>query len=523
MPRILLCLAVILSVCAVAAAAAEYRLTILHTNDFHARFAPVTGSDAPCAAADDAAGACFGGSARLATAIRAARARAGDVLLLDAGDQFQGSLFYSRYKGRLAAEMMTALGYDAMAVGNHEFDDGPGVLRAFADRVAFPVLMSNAVTAAEPVLAEVILPSAVVERGGARLGLIGIAPEDTAEMSSPGPGIRFTDPVAAVRREVARLEAGGIDKIIVLSHSGYGVDRRIARRTRGVDVIVGGHSHSYLANDDPAAEGPYPTMVGRTAIVQAGAHGRVLGELRVTFDAAGRVLRAEGAPIVMDAGVPADPEIAARVARAAAPLAEIRNRVVGRAAGAIAGGHGACRARECEMGNLVADAMLAHVRGQGIDAAIQNGGGLRAGIDKGEVTMGEVMAVLPFSNTLSTFRLRGAALRAALENGVSGVAGTAGRFPQVAGLRFAYDPEAPPGARIREVTVGGAPLDPERMYGVVSNSFLRGGGDGYTMLREAEDAYDFGPLLADVVAEYLAARGPYAPYTDGRIRAETSP
>ncbi|MEL6420659.1 MAG: metallophosphoesterase, partial [Pseudomonadota bacterium] len=155
-------------------AAADYQLTILHTNDFHARFEPISKYDGPCSAEDNAAGECFGGSARLVTAVEAARARTNNSILVDGGDQFQGTLFYTYYKGALAAEMMNKLGYDAMTVGNHEFDDGPEVLRGFMDAVEFPVLMSNADVSAEPLLADVLRKSIVIERGGEKLGLIGL-------------------------------------------------------------------------------------------------------------------------------------------------------------------------------------------------------------------------------------------------------------------------------------------------------------------------------------------------------------
>jgi 5'-nucleotidase len=183
----------------------------------------------------------------------------------------------------------------------------------------------------------------------------------------------------------------------------------------------------------------------------------------------------------------------------------------------IGGDREVCRAMECTMGNLIADAMLARVADQGIEVAIQNGGGIRASIDAGEVTMGDVLTVLPFQNTLSTFQVTGETLMAALENGVSQVEEGAGRFPQVAGLTFAFDGAAAAGSRVSDVMVGGVPLDMAKTYGVVSNNYVRNGGDGYDMFKTAMKAYDFGPDLADVTAEYLAANAPYKPYTDGRI------
>ena len=498
-------------------AAADYTLTILHTNDFHARFEPISKYDGPCSAEDNGEGKCFGGSARLMTAITEARSRTNNSILVDGGDQFQGTLFYTYYKGALAAEMMNQMGYDGMTVGNHEFDDGPEVLRGFMDAVKFPVLMSNADVSGEPLLADTLAKSTVIERGGEKLGLIGLTPEDTDELASPGDNITFSDPVAAVQAEVDKLTAEGVNKIIVLSHSSYAVDQKVAAGTTGVDVIVGGHSNTLLSNTNDRAEGPYPTMVGDTAIVQAYAYGKFLGELNVTFDDAGVITQAQGEPLVLDAAVTEDAGTVSRIAEAAAPLEEIRNKVVAQTDEVIGGDRAVCRAMECTMGNLIADAMLARVKDQGIQVAIQNGGGIRASIDAGEVTMGEVLTVLPFQNTLSTFEVTGAVLVEALENGVSQVEEGAGRFPQVAGMTYAFDGKAAAGSRVSDVMVGGAPIELDKVYGVVSNNYVRNGGDGYAMFKTAANAYDFGPDLADVTAEFIAENAPYKPYTDGRI------
>ncbi len=499
-------------------AAAEYKITILHTNDFHSRFEPISKYDSGCSAEDNTAGECFGGSARMVTAVEAAKERAGNWLLVDGGDQFQGTLFYTYYKGKAAAEMMNKMGYDGMTVGNHEFDDGPEVLKGFAEAVDFPILMSNADISGEPVLADAIQKSVVIEKNGEKIGLIGLTPADTPELSSPGSNIVFTQPADAVAAEVERLEAEGVNKIVVLSHSGLNVDKAVAEAVPGIDVIVGGHDNSLLSNTIEGAKGPYPVMVGNTAIVQAYAYGKFLGELNVTFDDEGNIVEASGEPVLLDGTVAEDQVTKDRVTEMAGPLDEIRNKVVAEAAEPIEGAREVCRAMECSMGNLVADAMLDRVADQGIQVAIANSGGLRASIDGGEVTMGEVLTVLPFQNTLSTFQVTGAVLLEALENGVSQIADGGGRFPQVAGMTFTVDAAAEPGSRVSEVTVAGAPLDPAATYGVVSNNFVRNGGDGYGMFRDAQNAYDFGPDLADVTAEYLAAQSPYKPYTDGRIK-----
>jgi 5'-nucleotidase / UDP-sugar diphosphatase len=506
------------------AADGTYDLTILHTNDFHSRFEPISKYDGPCGAEDNAEGKCLGGSARLMTAITDARARADNVILVDGGDQFQGTLFYTYYKGKAAAEMMNKLGYDAMTVGNHEFDDGPEVLRGFMDALNFPILMSNADISGEELLAGKLAKSTVIEKGGEKIGLIGLTPQDTDELASPGPNITFLDPVAAVQGEVDRLTAMGVNKIIVLSHSGFVVDQRVAAGTTGVDVIVGGHSNTLLSNTNERAVGPYPVMVGNTAIVSAYAYGKFLGELNVVFDDDGNLVSAEGEPLVMDAAVTEDSAIAARVAELAGPLEEIRQKVVAETATVIEGDRTVCRVKECEMGNLVADAMLDRVADQGVTISIANSGGLRASIDAGEVTMGEVLLVLPFQNTLSTFEINGQGIIDALENGVSQVEEIKGRFPQVAGITYVWDPTvAPNEGRIQQVMVadngGYAPIDPAAVYLVVTNNYVRNGGDGYKMFTgDDKKAYDFGPDLAEVTADYLAANSPYTPYVDGRIK-----
>ena len=511
---------ILASSCALAlsagAAMADYSLTILHTNDFHARFEPISKYDSTCSAEDNTAGECFGGTARLVTAVAEARARSNNSILVDGGDQFQGTLFYTFYKGAMAAEFMNLLGYDGMTVGNHEFDDGPEVLRGFMDSVEFPVLMSNADFSGEALLSDKLLKSTVIERGGEKIGLIGLTPHDTDELASPGPNVIFTDPVDAVQGEVDKLTAEGVNKIIVLSHSGYSVDQRVAAETTGVDVIVGGHTNTLLGDMDKA-EGPYPTMVNNTAIVSAYAYGKFLGELNVTFDDDGNLTEASGQPILINGEVAEDAAVVARIGELAAPLEEVRNRVVAETAEEIVGVREDCRARECAMGSLIADAMLERVADQGIQIAIQNGGGIRASIDAGPVTMGEVLTVLPFQNTLSTFQVSGETMVAALENGASQWEEGAGRFPQVAGMSFTVDPSKPAGERVSDVMVAGAPIDPAATYGVVSNNYVRNGGDGYGMFVDAANVYDFGPDLADVLAEYLAAASPFTPYTDGRI------
>ncbi|WP_102959509.1 bifunctional metallophosphatase/5'-nucleotidase [Mangrovicella endophytica] len=503
-------------------------LTILHTNDFHSRVEPINKFDSTCTADEAAEKACFGGSARLKTAIDRERAKAPASILVDAGDQSQGSLFYTYYGGKAEVEMMNRLGYQAMALGNHEFDRGPAGAAVFLDTITFPMLLANGDTSKEPLIAGRTKPSIILDADGDKVGVIGLSTVETPEVSSSGPTVVFTDPAPALSREIAALKGQGVERIVVLSHSGYGVEKELAAKVPGIDIIVGGHSHTFLSSTEKDAEGPYPTMVdgpeGKVAVVSARSYGKYLGALTVRFDGAGRLTEASGAPILLDASIAEDGGIKARVAELAKPLQEIRDKVVAHSADAIDGSRETCRAKECAMGNLVAEAILDHVKGQGTQIAIVNGGGLRASIDAGDVTMGEVLTVLPFQNTLSTFELTGADIKAALENGVSKVEEGSGRFPQVAGLKFTWSKAGKPGIdRIRSVEVkqGDAfvPLDPAKTYLVVSNNFMRGGGDGYTVFTEkGMKAYDYGPSLEDAVAAYLGkTNAAYEPHTDGRI------
>jgi len=504
--------------------AGELSFTILHTNDVHSRLAATPPFGAECNAEHVSENKCLGGAARLAGAINAIRAEGGHTVLLDAGDQFQGSLFFTYYSGQAAAQVMNGLGYDAMALGNHEFDGGPETLSRFAERIDFPLLAANMDVSTDHHLAGHVAPWTVLEFGGERIGVVGLITEETPSISSPGPDIRFSDLAQALKAAVAALQGMGIDKIIALGHVGYWRDMNLARAVDGVDIIVGGHSHTHLSSGDPAAAGPYPTLVtspsGETVlIVQAYQWSRYLGRLDVSFDAAGRLSAWQGAPILMDNKIAEDAGVAALVAKLNEPLHEIRNEVVGSSQRAL--GNDTCRSGECALGNLVADVMLWRTAGKGSEIAIANGGGIRAGLPAGPVTRGDVLQVLPFGNTLATFGLSGRDVVMALETGVARPG--SGAFPQVAGLRYSWDPSRPAGSRVRQVEVRGAdgvfaPLESERIYRLVSNNFLRRGGDGYDVLRDsAIDAYDFGPVLADSVVAYLAAHSPVAPQREGRI------
>jgi 5'-nucleotidase / UDP-sugar diphosphatase len=521
---------VALAVLAACAPPEPLRLTILHNNDVHSRLQPVSAQNNNCSAQQLAQNQCFGGMARVATLIERERAAAAangrQVLILDAGDQFQGSLFYSHYKGAAEAEVMNLIPYDAMALGNHEFDDGPEVLARFLRTVRLPVLSANVDSSAEPSLRGLYRSHIVVSRGGHRIAIIGATTEDTPTIASPGPSVTFPRAEPVLTPLIARLRGEGISHIVLLSHLGLSRDREVAAVVDGIDVIVGGHSHTLLSNTAPNAEGPYPVRVrapsGREVpIVQAAAFTRFVGRIDLDFDAAGNVVRAEGDTIPVVQSIVPNPVIQAAIDRLDAPLVEVRARPVGASAAEYT--LDGCRARECALGNLVGEAMLAATRQSGTQIALQNGGGLRAGIPAGSVTLGHVLTTLPFQNAVAMLKLRGSDFIAALENGLSQVEQTGGRFPQVAGVRYTWDRARPAGGRVVSVelrrpdgTFG--PFDPNAIYTVATNDFMRRGGDGYTVLRDRGiDPYDFGPGLDDALADYMRNNNPVRIGLDGRI------
>ncbi len=512
------------------AALADYQLNILHINDLHSRIEAINKFDSTCSAAEADKKECFGGIARVKSAIDARHAELGanaNILVLDAGDQFQGSLFYTQYKSGPVAEFMNGIGFDAMAIGNHEFDDGPAELLKLINAVKFPIISGNTKVADGSELKDKFKGYIIKEMGGQKVAVVSVLATDTNETSSPGDKVTFEDEIEYLKGAVKEIQDQGVNKIVVLSHVGYVKDQEIARSVDGIDVIVGGHSHTLLSSTDPKAAGPYPTLVKNPSgvevpIVTAYAYSKYLGDLTVTFDDNGVVKSTSGAPKLLDASVTPDEGFTKRVAELAAPLEEMKKKEIGVSEAAIDGSREVCRAKECTMGNLVSDALLDRVKDQGITIAIQNGGGLRASIDAGPVTMGEVLTVLPFQNSVATFQIKGVDLVAALENGASQIEEGAGRFVQTAGLKYSFDRSKPAGSRIVSVEVkegdNFVKLDPEKTYGVVTNNYTRTGGDGFkTFATKAINPYDFGPSLEDAVAAYIGANSPYKPYTDGRV------
>lgn len=539
---------------------AQWNLLLLHINDVHSHLDEM---------------------AKVATLVEEIRAQVPEALFLHAGDQFLGTLYFTIHKGLADAEILNLLGISAMALGNHEFDEGPRGLAYFADVVEFPLLCANCNVSNEPLLVDHILPYTIFTVAGEKVGVIGVSTPDTAWSSSPGPNVTFTDPIEATRAAVSQLSAQGVNVIIVLSHLGWDKDLVLAQSVTGIDVIVGGHSHT-LPKDYPTVverkllnvntatqadleklpgigaviakriiewretKGPFQRVedllqvsgIGparlaairdlvtvsdepvRTLVVQAGENGQYLGRLSLTFDPAGHVVGWEG-ELIPTKDFAAHPLVDQKLAVFREPIEALKVKVVGETKVALEGERALVRSQETNLGNLIADALLWKAQIAGAQVAIQNGGGIRASLPAGPVTFGDCMQILPFGNYLVVLELTGEQIWQALENGVSQVEKTAGRFPHVAGLRFAWDPTQLPGSRVVsvEVFLNGSwqPLDRTATYRLATNNFLAQGGDGYEMFPLAKNVWNLGFVDYEILAEYIAAHSPVAPQVEGRI------
>jgi len=487
--------------------AAEVR--ILHVNDFHGFAEP----HKPLGSAD-----LLGGAAYLAGEVDRLR-REKPSLLLAAGDMLQGSNWANLFRGRSVIELMNAMGFDAMVVGNHEFDYGQEVLKKRIGAAKFPVLGAN-VEGFPP-----LKPYTIKQVAGLRVGLIGVTTPDTPVTTHPKnvAGLKFISPETAVKKYLPAVRPQA-DLVVVLSHQGLEADRDLAAQVPDIDVIVGGHSHTRLEK---------PQVVNRTIIVQAWEHAKTLGVLDLTLDGGKIVSFSGGLQEIKPAPGTEDPRIRQLVNRYAKRVEAVLRERVGETAVDLDGQTDHVRTRETNLADLVADVMR---QKSGADAAIINGGTIRASINQGSITKKQVYAALPFDNYLVAIRLTGAQIQEALEHGVATLGEPSGRFPQVSGLSFTYSRAAPVGSRVKEILIQGRPLDPHREYVVATNDFMAAGGDGYTVfgnairaagdysdlggaLRSRNLAYnDPGTWLRDLVIDYLKAHKQIAPRTEDRIK-----
>lgn len=497
-----------------------FSLTIMHVNDTHARVDKFP---------------------RLKTAVDTLRAESENHLLLHAGDVFSGTLYFTIFEGLADLEMMNAIGFDAMTFGNHEFDKGPEALEKFVKDAQFPFVSANIDFSKDPILNKYfhttiveagegnsgnIYPAIVKNINGELVGIFGLTTEDTPSIASPGEHITFLDVKQAAEETVQRLEDLGINKIIALSHLGYTVEHQLAQEVDGIDVLVGGHSHTELP------EGVLVEKDEPTVIVQSGENLINLGKVQVTFDENGVVQDYEATLLPLE-NYEADPDLLAKVEEYQEEIDELMQVVIGETTVHLDGERADVRTRETNLGNLIADGMVWKMKQffPETTIALQNGGGIRASIDEGEITMGEIRTVLPFDNTLVAITLTGQELYEALENSVSQYPEHDGRFLQVSGVKFKFDPNQPAGQRVWHVEVLNqegeyVPLDLEASFTVATNSFTAQGGDFYDSLKRA---YEDGRMINidipdyEVLSEYIREFSPVSPQVEGRIVIEEKP
>lgn len=475
-------------------AAAALHITIGHVNDVHGHIQ------------EDSTNKEFG-YAKIATLINEWRAENENFLLLDAGDTFQGTIFVNQFQGESIVPILNKLGFTVMAAGNHEFDFGQEQLLKLRDQLQYPILSAN-ITRADG--SRLLSPYVLEEIGGETFAIFSLTAQDTPILTHPDnvAGLTFADPVEVAQELVAELR-NQADHVILLSHVGYAEDKRIAENVEGIDLIIGGHSHTALKTAE---------KVNNTYILQDWEYGKSLGRADLYYYN-DKLVAFSGGLLEYDETVAPDPEVEQMVQEVVQKVDEALNVVIARAEVALDGDRSIVRSRESNVGNLIADIMLQRTQsipGYEADVALTNGGGIRTQLEAGDITKKQLYSMLPFPNTLVVVEVTGEELKQALENGVSQVEEGAGRFPQISGMSFTYNPAKPAGERVVDVQVGGEPLDPNRIYKVATNDFIAAGGDGYESLKK-DDFFNTGLTLYSVVEEALIQQKVVNPQVEGRI------
>ncbi|KND89349.1 Apyrase [Tolypocladium ophioglossoides CBS 100239] len=463
----------------------------------------------------DTSKGCFGGYARVAQKVGQLRKQHPDSLWLNAGDEFQGTLFYSFYGGEKIAETVNHLQFDAMTLGNHEWDGGDKALGNFLKNLTFPVVSCN-VKSTDEALNKTIKNYHIFDKHG--LAVIGVTTDTTPAISNVGKGTTFLDPIAEVQKSIWEIRnKTDIKRIVALTHIGYIVDQKLAAETEGLSLVIGGHSHTLLG-DMAGAEGKYPTIVKDRSghevfVVTSYRWGEYLGSIDLTFDADGKALAYRGAPIHMDNTTALEKELQDKIESWRGPFEKYAAEVVGVTKNEL--DQTKCQQGDCLLGQVLTDAMLAfrlnQTRGQDPpDFALANAGGIRATIDAGNVTRGEVLTSFPFGNAVAELKYKGSDLRKILEGCVSKTnqfnqKKLSSWFQVSDGIVIEYNPKNAAGSMLVNVTIGGKQLSDERDYRVVTVDFLAGGGDN--ILPATKDFISL-DTLDEVLVSYIQQRSP---------------
>ena len=471
------------------------RLTIVHFNDLD-RMEEKRGR---------------GGVAKLAAVIEAERQRSDNVLVTFGGDAISPSLMSGFDKGAHMIDLLNRLGLTAMAIGNHEFDFGPEIVKQRIAEAEFPVLGANAVDV-DGGLIDGAQASMMVDAGPFKVGILGLTTVGTAVKSSPG-GVTFRPATEVAAEQAEALRGAGADLVIALAHTDIEEDAALLAQG-AVDILLSGDDHLLRVEYD-----------GSILFAESGEQADRVTVIDLDLDEIERRGRqrfvwSPAFRVIDTAHVEADPEVAAAAAVYLDKLSEALDVEIGATATDIDSRRATVRSREAAIGNLVADAMR---MATGADIALTNGGGIRANRQYApgtRLTRRDILSELPFGNKTVVIELAGRDIVAALENGFSQIEKGGGRFPHLSGLSVVYDPGQPAGSRVVEVAHGGGAIVPDRTYLLATNDFLGRGGDGYEMFagkRRRVDA-NAGTLMASQVIRYIEEKGTVSPKVEGRLR-----
>jgi 5'-nucleotidase / UDP-sugar diphosphatase len=489
---------------------AQTTLTILHTSEHHGTAEPL--AHGPYEGS--------GGVARRATLIRDIRKETADVLLVDSGDILLGSAMSTVFRGEADIAAMNLMKYDALGLGNHDFDFGIDHLQRLRKAAAFPFLCTNVV----PRKPDVCQRYAIKSIGPLRIALIGlIGRKNFSESFSRivAREVDYRDPLEAARAVVEEIREQ-VEVLVAITHEDTAEDLALAKAIPGLDVIIGGHTGGFdgliLPGDDRPQDGRLDVFGSGPIFVKTHRQGRTLGRLDLLYHDK-TIMVAEARNLPVGPNIPPEPSQSQLINEYLRRLGEKLSSVVGQAATDLEGESAAIRRRETNLGNLLAD--LAR-REAATDIALLNAGTVRGGIRAGPVSFRQLLEILPFDSTLISLQLTGNELREVLEHGVSRLPEPSGRFLQVSGVSYTIDLHAPAGNRIQEIRVKGRPLESSRRYSVVVNQFLAEGGDGYETLLHASEKRGLDITLRDILLTALQS-GPIAATVDARITTMPAP
>ncbi len=469
------------------------KITIIHTNDTHAR---LEGTATEI------------GFAKIATLIKEAKEANPNTLVLDAGDTLHGMPIVNISKGENAVKVLQAAGYDYMTVGNHDFNYGKERLLELRDMSEVGMICANVLNEKGE---SIFTPYVIKEIGGVKIGIFGLATPETTYKTSPSNvvGLTFEDPVKVSKKIVAELK-DKTDVIIALAHLGLDessviTSKALAENVKDIDVIIDGHSHTKLETG---------LMVNGVLIAQTGNYDNNLGYVNIEVQGGNIVSKAAELLTAANAAntVP-DPEITETINKLKEANKSVFDKVVAKTDIYLDGVRENVRTKETNLGNLSADAVRA---ASGADVGFVNGGNIRIAINPGDITFGMIAELFPFGNTVQVKKITGEDLLAVLEHSVSGYPAAQGGFLHVSGMEFTFDPAQPAGSRVTEAKVGGAALGKAAEYTVAINDFLGIGGDGFTMLAKYPIYAEFG-TYEEIFADYLNANGTKGIEVSGRI------